>query len=398
MSSKTNTVEFNFALGTGGSLIAPATANTIGSLFTTGGNIGIGTTAPTGKLDIAGRVVATDINVTNLTIGNLTVGLNSQYSGSFNASNNVSAAADVTGFLVPAGITSFESSLTVTLVSGTTAYENFAISGVKTASSWALFISQKGTSTGVQFSMNSSGQLQYTSTNVAGFVSSTFRFSVSQISGTGSFTPSNPVTSGNYLFDSIIINNTTNAVSGTSLGGLSVLGGATIAKDLVVSGKITQAYYGSTIFNGQCVYFNSYNGSTVGSLNNGTVGYAAYSTSGNYGNTVFTRNKAAYSPVVNGIYSISWTQFSVLGEMFISKNAGNNNDYTNMGVNPSVSNLGQLSFVTSPSSAAVTLNCVWTGYLTTSDYISLGVYSYTAGLTAPSIRSAVTFTLIQQTP
>ncbi len=234
--SSTNTVEYNFALGTGGSLIAPATSNTIGSLFTTGGNIGIGTTAPSAKLDVAGSMLATNITVTNLTIGNLTVGLNSQFSGSFTASNNVAVAADVTGFLIPAGITSFESSLSVTLVSGTTSYESFTFSGVKTTSSWDLFVSQKGTSTGVHFDMNSSGQLQYTSTNVAGFVSSTFRYTVSQISGTGSFTPSNPVTSGNYLFDSIQVSNTTNAVVGTSLGGLSVLGGATIAKDIVVSG------------------------------------------------------------------------------------------------------------------------------------------------------------------
>ncbi len=46
MSSNTNTVNFNFALGTAGSLVAPGTSNTLGSLFTTDGNIGIGTTSP----------------------------------------------------------------------------------------------------------------------------------------------------------------------------------------------------------------------------------------------------------------------------------------------------------------------------------------------------------------
>jgi hypothetical protein len=57
------------------------------------------------------------------------------------------------------------------------------------------------------------------------------RFSVTQIANTGTYSGTF-VTTGNYQFADLQLNNTTDAVSGVSNGALNVLGGATIAKNL----------------------------------------------------------------------------------------------------------------------------------------------------------------------
>ena len=119
---------------------------------------------------------------TNLTTGNLRVsGLNVNYN-SFTGSNNVISSSDVTGFSIGSSLNSFDSSLTVVVsLSGSTLYENFTLSGVRTASGWRLFVGQRGDSTGIRFTITSGGQLQYTSTNLANWISSEFRWYVYSI-------------------------------------------------------------------------------------------------------------------------------------------------------------------------------------------------------------------------
>jgi hypothetical protein len=67
---------------TGGGLLATFNSNTVGSLFTTGGNVGIGITAPSQKLDVAGGV--------RITGGGLLATFNSNTVGSiFTTGGNV---------------------------------------------------------------------------------------------------------------------------------------------------------------------------------------------------------------------------------------------------------------------------------------------------------------------
>jgi len=95
---------------------------------------------------------------------------------SFSAVNNQVSAANVTGLLYSAGC--FETNILVVLVATTNLNEFFKVAGVKKGDNTydMAIISQAGDTSGVTFSINSSGQVQYTSANSAGFVSLTFKW------------------------------------------------------------------------------------------------------------------------------------------------------------------------------------------------------------------------------
>jgi uncharacterized protein YjbI with pentapeptide repeats len=76
----TNLVDTNISAGVvlaSTSLSAPGTSNTIGSIFTTSGNVGIGTTSPGATLDVTGTARVTTsittglLNATNITVTNV---------------------------------------------------------------------------------------------------------------------------------------------------------------------------------------------------------------------------------------------------------------------------------------------------------------------------------------
>jgi hypothetical protein len=69
-----------------GTLVITGDSNTIGSIITTGGNVGIGTTAPNTKLHVNG-----DMNVANLYLSQIPASLNAMFcqaAGSFSMNNN----------------------------------------------------------------------------------------------------------------------------------------------------------------------------------------------------------------------------------------------------------------------------------------------------------------------
>lgn len=95
----------------------------------------------------------------------------------FAAANNQVAAADVTAFAFANGVVrSFDAVVHVVLNATTSAYEVFKLSGVQKAASWDMSVVATGDDSGVVFSITSSGQIQYTSANSAGFVSNNMKF------------------------------------------------------------------------------------------------------------------------------------------------------------------------------------------------------------------------------
>ena len=68
MTSNTHTIDYNFAIGTSGFLIATSNSNTIGSIITTGGNVGIDTTKPTNTLSL-GPVGSIDQDANTVSYG-----------------------------------------------------------------------------------------------------------------------------------------------------------------------------------------------------------------------------------------------------------------------------------------------------------------------------------------
>lgn len=96
---------------------------------------------------------------------------------SFAAANNQVTPVNVTGLAFANGVVrSFEAQVSVVLVATSNAYEVFKLSGIQKAASWDMSITSTGDESGVVFSISSSGQVQYTSQNSAGFDTNTIKF------------------------------------------------------------------------------------------------------------------------------------------------------------------------------------------------------------------------------
>lgn len=96
---------------------------------------------------------------------------------SFSAANNQSSPANVTGFLFAnANVRAFKGIASVAIDATGDLFEVFEFIGIQKGSSWNMSQTSTGDDSGVDFTINSSGQVQYTSSNVTGFVSSTIKF------------------------------------------------------------------------------------------------------------------------------------------------------------------------------------------------------------------------------
>lgn len=102
----------------------------------------------------------------------------------FSAANNQSSAANVTGFAFANGtVRAFKALVSVAIDATSDLFEQFELQGIQKSASWELSVSKLGDDSGVTFSITSGGQIQYTSSNVSGFVSNkiSFRAQVTQI-------------------------------------------------------------------------------------------------------------------------------------------------------------------------------------------------------------------------
>jgi len=191
----------------------------------------------------------------DLETNNLSLGISSMFSGSFSASNNVSLATNVTGLSFNNLTTRFfqcQITVTITKSIGSNLYELFTLEGHQTDSTWNLYATSLSDITGIQFSITSTGQVQYTSSNVPNFVSSTFRFSATQIANTGSYSTLNTATQETYILNSLQITNTVGSTIGTDPGALYVLGGSTFEK--MISIRTTENAVGFGTGGGLSIY------------------------------------------------------------------------------------------------------------------------------------------------
>ena len=102
----------------------------------------------------------------------------------FNAANNQSSPSNVTGLQFAAGtVRGFKALVTVSIDATTDLFEVFELIGIQKASGFDMAVSGAGDNSGVSFSITSAGQVQYTSSNISGFVSNkiAFRASVTNI-------------------------------------------------------------------------------------------------------------------------------------------------------------------------------------------------------------------------
>jgi hypothetical protein len=229
-----------------GGLSITSTANATSS--TSGGALTIrGGLAVAGNFFVSGaqgidNVYYTNSTINSLVTNNINFGVASFFSGSATGLNNVSTPTDVTGLSFSnVNIRSFTANITINMnrSSGGNLFETFILEGIQNDSGWILLTTGQGDITSISFSITSSGQVQYTGTNMSNWVSTTFRYFVTQISTNGSYqTMLSSFTTGNLLFNNIQITDTTDAINGLSSGGFTTLGGASIEKGLVVKSTI----------------------------------------------------------------------------------------------------------------------------------------------------------------
>ena len=96
---------------------------------------------------------------------------------SFNINNSQAIAANITGLAFSnAVVRSFEVYASIYINATSSLYEEIKISGIQKGSDWDIAVTSVGDESGIQFSITSSGQLKYTSSNYSGFVSGTIKF------------------------------------------------------------------------------------------------------------------------------------------------------------------------------------------------------------------------------
>jgi cytoskeletal protein CcmA (bactofilin family) len=160
---------------------------TAGSLNITGNSI-LNGNVTTGALFVSGASTFNTANVTDtVTIGNYlvvnTVNLTPSVGDLFqeqvfNADNNVVTPENITGFaFANAEVRSFEAIVSATVIATSNQYAIYKILGIQKGSDWYINTSYVGDSlAGVTFSITNAGQLQYTTLNQPGHVSTTLKF------------------------------------------------------------------------------------------------------------------------------------------------------------------------------------------------------------------------------
>lgn len=130
---------------------------------------------------VANITAGTGISITN-GAGSVTIAAVGASAGDipetyFGASNNQAAAADVTGLAFAAGVVrSFDALVSVAIDATASLYEVFKLNGVQLSTGYTMYVSSTGDTSGVVFTITTAGQVQYTSTNVTGFVSDKIQF------------------------------------------------------------------------------------------------------------------------------------------------------------------------------------------------------------------------------
>lgn len=146
----------------------------------TNGQLLIGST---GAAPVAAAITAgTGISVTN-GAGSITINATSTAPAgdinetSFSAADGQASPANVTGLAFNQAVTrSFRAQVSVTIDATTPLFETFDLTGINTDTDFMMAIDSVGDNSLINFTITSTGQVQYTSATFPGFVSATVKF------------------------------------------------------------------------------------------------------------------------------------------------------------------------------------------------------------------------------
>ena len=184
-----------------GALVGASNAMVLGGSGANAVNVGVEITAPTARLNLPGGTATAGTSSLKIESGtllttpedgaiesdgnslyftgtggirkNLTPNTGDISQTSFTAADNQATPADVTGFaFANASVQAFSADVSVVRSS---TYAKFKIEGIQKAASWDISQPYVGDNTGIVFSITSSGQVQYTSTNTGSTASIKFR-------------------------------------------------------------------------------------------------------------------------------------------------------------------------------------------------------------------------------
>jgi len=162
-----------------GRIMVSASNAVVEAVALTNGQLLIGSTtlAPVAATITAGA----GVSVTN-GAGSITVAITVPSSAAdipetaFTPVNNQVSAANVTGLVFANTTRSFEALVSVQILATSSLYETFKVYGIQRGASWSISQSSTGDVSLITLSINSSGQVQYTSGNYAGFTSALIKF------------------------------------------------------------------------------------------------------------------------------------------------------------------------------------------------------------------------------
>lgn len=97
--------------------------------------------------------------------------------GSFSLTNNQASPANVTGLaFANATVRSFKAQVSIAIDATSDLFEEYTIDGIQKGAAWDIAQVSVGDDSGITFSITTAGQIQYTSSNLAGFVAGTIKY------------------------------------------------------------------------------------------------------------------------------------------------------------------------------------------------------------------------------
>ena len=143
-----------------------------------------GTTSLGANVDSADELIIYDVSASALKkatrsqlLGGAATSAGDLAEQSFSLANNQASLANITGFAFNnAVVRSFEALVSVQIDATADLFEAFKITGIQKGSDWDISIIATGDDSLVALSITSAGQMQYTSSNYAGFSAGTLKF------------------------------------------------------------------------------------------------------------------------------------------------------------------------------------------------------------------------------